>query len=90
MLQQDAPDDYVVATGESISIQDFLALVFEQLDLDWRQLEENEEALQNLIFQKSMQQLEDLSQIKKVKKKISRIKTIIHEKELNIEIESDN
>jgi len=54
------------------------------------QLEENEEALQNLIFQKSMQQLEDLSQIKKVKKKISRIKTIIHEKELNIEMESDN
>ena len=44
------------------------------------QLEENEEALQNLRFQKSMQQLEDLSQIKKVKKKISRIKTIIHEK----------
>ncbi len=54
------------------------------------QLEENEEALQNLIFQKSMQQLEDLSQIKKVKKKISRIKTIIHEKKLNIEMESDN
>ena len=44
------------------------------------QLQENEEALQNLRFQKSMQQLEDLSQIKKVKKKISRIKTIIHEK----------
>ena len=44
------------------------------------QLEENQEALQNLRFQKSMQQLEDLSQIKKVKKKISRIKTIIHEK----------
>ena len=54
------------------------------------QLEENEEALQNLRFQKSMQQLEDLSQIKKVKKKISRIKTIIHEKELNIKMESDN
>ena len=53
------------------------------------QLEENEEALQNLRFQKSMQQLEDLSQIKKVKKKISRIKTIIHEKELNIKMESD-
>ena len=54
------------------------------------QLEENEEALQNLRFQKSMQQLEDLSQIKKVKKKISRIKTIIHEKKLNINMESDN
>ena len=44
------------------------------------QLQENEDALQNLRFQKSMQQLEDLSQIKKIKKKISRIKTIIHEK----------
>ena len=54
------------------------------------QLQENEEALQNLRFQKSMQQLEDLSQIKKVKKKISRIKTIIHEKKLNIEMESSN
>ena len=54
------------------------------------QLQENEEALQNLRFQKSMQQLEDLSQIKKVKKKISRIKTIIHEKKLNIEMGSGN
>jgi len=35
MLQQDAPDDYVVATGVSISIRQFLDLVFQQLDLDW-------------------------------------------------------
>jgi GDPmannose 4,6-dehydratase len=35
MLQQDQPDDYVVATGESISIKDFLKLAFERLDLDW-------------------------------------------------------
>ena len=41
------------------------------------QLEEAQEALQNLRFQKSMQQLEDLSQIKKMKKKIARIKTVI-------------
>ena len=54
------------------------------------QLQENEEALQNLRFQKSMQQLEDLSQIKKVKKKISRIKTNIHEKKLKIEMKSGN
>ena len=40
-------------------------------------LEEMQEALQNLRFQKSMQQLEDLSQIKKMKKKIARIKTVI-------------
>lgn len=38
-----------------------------------------QDSLQNLIFQKSMQQLEDLSQIKKTRKKIARIKTIIHE-----------
>jgi GDPmannose 4,6-dehydratase len=36
MLQQDQPDDYVVATGESLSIRDFLGLTFGQLDLDWR------------------------------------------------------
>ena len=37
MLQQDKPDDYVVATGESISIRDFLGLTFGRLDLDWQQ-----------------------------------------------------
>ncbi len=40
---------------------------------------ESQESLQNLVFQKSMQQLEDLSQIKKTRKKIARIKTIMHE-----------
>ena len=39
-----------------------------------------QDALQNLVFQKSMQQLEDLSQIKKTRKKIAKIKTLIHEK----------
>jgi len=37
MLQQDRPDDYVVATGESISIKDFLTLTFEKVGLDWQQ-----------------------------------------------------
>tara|TARA_Y100001970_G_scaffold289096_1_gene418390 strand:- start:1769 stop:1957 length:189 start_codon:yes stop_codon:yes gene_type:complete len=41
------------------------------------QLVEAQEALQNLRFQKSMQQLEDLSQIQKMKKKIARLKTFI-------------
>ena len=44
------------------------------------QLEEMQEALQNLRFQKSMQQLEDLSQIKKMKKKIARMKTVVFQK----------
>lgn len=37
MLQHDEPDDFVVATGESISIRDFLSIVFDYLDLDWEQ-----------------------------------------------------
>lgn len=35
MLQQDRPDDYVVATGESHSVAEFLDEVFGYLDLDW-------------------------------------------------------
>ena len=37
MLQHDEPGDFVVATGESISIRDFLDIVFGYLDLDWNQ-----------------------------------------------------
>ena len=37
MLQQDTPADFAVATGESITIRDFLGLTFGMLDLDWQQ-----------------------------------------------------
>ncbi len=37
MLQHDEPDDFVIATGDSISIRDFLSLVFDYLGLDWEQ-----------------------------------------------------
>ena len=36
MLQQDKPDDYVIATGESHSVREFLEETFGMLDLDWR------------------------------------------------------
>ena len=36
MLQQDKPDDYVVATGESHSVREFVDEVFSYLDLDWQ------------------------------------------------------
>jgi GDPmannose 4,6-dehydratase len=36
MLQQKKPDDYVVATGEEHSLQQFVAETFRQLKLDWR------------------------------------------------------
>ena len=37
MLQADKPDDYVVATGESHSVQEFLGLVFADVGLDWQE-----------------------------------------------------
>ncbi len=36
MLQQNKPDDYVVATGETYSVREFLELAFSCLDLDYR------------------------------------------------------
>jgi len=36
MLQQDSPDDYVLATGESSTIGEFLDAAFERVGLDWR------------------------------------------------------
>lgn len=37
MLQQDAPDDYVVATGETHSVKEFLEVAFKYVNLDWEQ-----------------------------------------------------
>jgi GDPmannose 4,6-dehydratase len=35
MLQQDAPDDYVIATGVMRSVQDFVEAAFGMVGLDW-------------------------------------------------------
>jgi GDPmannose 4,6-dehydratase len=37
MLQQDTPDDYVVATGESHSVRDLVEAAFGHVGLDWRE-----------------------------------------------------
>jgi GDPmannose 4,6-dehydratase len=37
MLQQDKPDDYVIGTGETHSVREFLDLAFRRADLDWRE-----------------------------------------------------
>jgi GDPmannose 4,6-dehydratase len=36
MLQQDAPDDYVIATGESHSVREVLDIAFGELGLPWQ------------------------------------------------------
>ena len=35
MMQTDVPQDFVVATGQSFSVRDFLTASFSSLDLDW-------------------------------------------------------
>lgn len=35
MLQQDSPDDYVVATGRTHAVREFVRLAFAAVDLDW-------------------------------------------------------
>jgi len=37
MLQGDAPEDFVIATGESNSLEEFVATAFSEVGLDWRQ-----------------------------------------------------
>jgi GDPmannose 4,6-dehydratase len=37
MLQQEKADDFVIATGESISLKEFVSLSFEALNLNWEQ-----------------------------------------------------
>jgi len=36
MLQQDSPDDYVIATNETHSVQEFIEMTFDYLGLDWK------------------------------------------------------
>lgn len=37
MLQQDEPDDYVIATGQTHSVAELLEVVFAYLELDWHE-----------------------------------------------------
>jgi GDPmannose 4,6-dehydratase len=43
MLQLDEPDDFVIATGETHSVKEFLELAFGRVRLDWRDYVETSE-----------------------------------------------
>lgn len=47
ILQQDSPDDYVLATGETHTIREFVELAFKEInvDLEWKGSEVNEVAI---------------------------------------------
>jgi GDPmannose 4,6-dehydratase len=37
MLQQDEPDDYVIATGETHTVKEFVEIAFEHVGLNWQE-----------------------------------------------------
>ena len=45
ILQQEQPDDYVIATGKSHCLEDFISFAFEHFGLDWRQHTEVDRSL---------------------------------------------
>jgi GDPmannose 4,6-dehydratase len=45
MMQQDVPDDYIVATGESHSLEEFVSEAFALFGLDWREHVVSDKAL---------------------------------------------
>ena len=54
-------------------------------------LSDNLEAVQNLRFQQALQQLEDSTQIRKIRREVARIKTILREDHIGIrQIEKNN
>lgn len=45
MMQQAEPDDFVIATGKTTSLNEFVAAAFEVVGLDWRKHVETDEGL---------------------------------------------
>ncbi|MGE4233570.1 MAG: GDP-mannose 4,6-dehydratase [Bacteriovoracia bacterium] len=43
MLQQDKPDDYVISTGETHSVREFLDIAFDYVNVDWKKVVELDE-----------------------------------------------
>ena len=45
MLQQDSPDDYVIATGVTTTLEDYVSQVFDFYNLDWKDYVSHSKAL---------------------------------------------
>ena len=45
MLQQDKPDDYVIATGETHTVKEFAGLAFKRVGLNWKDYVKTDESL---------------------------------------------
>ncbi|MBC8215952.1 MAG: 50S ribosomal protein L29 [Candidatus Marinimicrobia bacterium] len=59
-----------------------------KIELESR-LQDNLDAMQNLRFQKALQQIEDPKQINILRREIAQIKTVLHEMDLGIRPQKD-
>jgi GDPmannose 4,6-dehydratase len=87
IMQQDSPSDYVIATGESHSLEDFVAESFRYFSLDWREHVVSDKALfrPSEILQScgdAEKALKDLGWSAK-----SRMKDVVHQM-INAELDS--
>ena len=72
MLQQETPDDYVVATGETHSVKEFVIEAFGQAGLDWQEYVKYDEAFERpaeveLLIGDSAKAAKQLGWVPKVK-----------------------
>ena len=63
MLQQDKPEDFVIATGELNSLEDFVDTVFSELGLNWK-----DHVMQNEAFMRPTELLISFGNPEKAKK----------------------
>lgn len=54
MLQQEQPDDYIIATGEAHSLREFVDVAFKSLDLNWEE---------HVIIDKNLYRFSDIQNI---------------------------
>jgi GDPmannose 4,6-dehydratase len=84
MLQQDKPDDYVIATGETHSVREFVELAFKCVGLDWQDHVTVDER-----FYRPAEVSLLLGDYSKAKEKLSWEPDVKFEKLVNIMVESD-
>ena len=84
MLQQDTPDDYVIATGESHSVREFVEMAFKFAGLNW----EN-----HVVIEKNLYRPAEVFELKgdfaKAKKKLGWSPSVRFEELVRMMLESD-
>jgi GDPmannose 4,6-dehydratase len=84
MLQQDKPDDYVIATGQTHSVKEFVKLAFEYVGLDWKKY---------VVIDKTLYRPAEVNLLKgdysKAKRKLHWIPTVKFEELVKMMVDSD-